>query len=105
MVGIPYILAKSIKVDVLKELEENDIRKQLKLALSDKVVFIKSVIINTNQNKQKSKFYKKKNLKKRIEVLSNAINLKKDTEKQVQYFIELIEKYKNIKELDAKILN
>ena len=47
----------------------------------------------------------KKNLKKRIEELSNAINLNKDTEKQVQHFIELIEKYKNIKELDAKILN
>ena len=34
----------------------------------------------------------KKNLEKRIEELSNAINLNKDTEKQVQYFIELIEK-------------
>lgn len=31
--------------------------------------------------------------------------LNKDTEKQVQHFIELIEKYKNIKKLDAKILN
>ena len=34
----------------------------------------------------------KKNLKKRIEELSNAINLNKDTEKQVQHFIELIGK-------------
>lgn len=34
----------------------------------------------------------KKNLKKRIEELSNAINLNKDTEKQVQHFIGLIEK-------------
>ena len=34
----------------------------------------------------------KKNLKKRIEELSNAINLNKDTENQVQHFIELIEK-------------
>ena len=35
---------------------------------------------------------KKRILKKRIEELSNAINLNKDTEKQVQHFIELIGK-------------
>lgn len=148
--GKSYCSAHYIRYENLYDFVLNDIRKQIKLALSDKESFIKSIMINTNQNEQKSKFLyekeikkhetrlnelqkiekrlyedmaleritpemfgnltkdyeeEKKNLKKRIEELSNAINLNKDTEKQVQYFIELIEKYKNIKELDAKILN
>ena len=148
--GKSYCSAHYIRYENLYDFVLNDIRKQIKLALSDKEAFIKSIMINTNQNEQKSKFLyekeikkhetrlnelqkiekrlyedmaleritpemfgnltkdyeeEKKNLKKRIEELSNAINLNKDTEKQVQHFIELIEKYKNIKELDAKILN
>lgn len=148
--GKSYCSAHYIRYENLYDFVLNDIRKQIKLALSDKEAFIKSIMINTNQNEQKSKFFyekeikkhevrlnelqkiekrlyedmaleritpemfanltkdyeeEKKNLKKRIEELSNAINLNKDTEKQVQHFIELIEKYKNIKELDAKILN
>lgn len=148
--GKSYCSAHYIRYENLYDFVLNDIRKQIKLTLSDKEAFIKSVMINTNPNEQKSKFLyekeikkhearlnelqkiekrlyedmaleritpemfgnltkdyeeEKKNLKKRIEELSNAINLNKDTEKQVQHFIELIEKYKNIKELDAKISN
>ena len=46
----------------------------------------------------------KQDLKKRIEELSNAINLNKDTEKQVQHFIELIEKYNKNNPTVLKIL-
>ena len=54
--GKSYCSAHYIRYENLYDFVLNDIRKQIKLALSDKEAFIKIVMINTNQNEQKSKF-------------------------------------------------
>lgn len=48
--GKSYCSAHYIRYENLYDFVLNDIRKQIKLALSDKEAFIKSIMINTNQN-------------------------------------------------------
>ena len=62
--GKSYCSAHYIRYENLCDFVINDIRKQIKLALSDKESFIKSIMINTNQNEQKSKFLYEKEIKK-----------------------------------------
>ena len=63
--------------------------------------------INPYERSNHSKEYdvEKKDIKEKLTTYYESIRLSKSKEKQIEMFVEVLKKYENIQELDAKLLN